>query len=464
MSLAITDKTVVEFYTTYKLDHEEINRSIVRMLKGVVDTNDAISHTVISSMNEKLSSLTQKMDMIDNTFKVSTIDMSKTVITQLSDYRKGYMEDMRLILSSNNSESITPLLKDISSSLLDKTSLLFSDILPKHQINLSQELSQTLHLFKLNVQSEIEKLSNTQMDKKTMEEYVLNIQSLMKTNEKNIEEKLRDVKDTTLANQTCSASLNTNVCEILKKFENGSSKGRISENILTKTLVKLFPQASIEHVGNEQKETGDILFMNEESPKILIENKDHTSKNVPKIEVDKFIRDCEIQDCCGIMLAQNSGVCNKKHFELQLNGNNVLLYVHEVKFDPEIIKLAIKFVEQFKAKLDEIGDISDYSIGKDILETINKEYIVISAKRTSLMRIVKDFTEKITNEINEIKMPCLDNYIKDKFASSMNKNKQTCPLCGVVVKKSLPHHYRHCQVKNKKDEPIIINDESDSDS
>ena len=463
MSLTISDKEVVDFYTNYRLDHEEINRSVVRMLKGVIDTTGSISHNVISSMTEKLSSITQKIDTIDNSFKMSSNDLSTSILIQLSEYRKTYMEDMKMLLSTNNTDNVLPILKDISSSLIDKTTILFSDILPKHQTILSQEISQNIQSFKTNFQGEIEKLSYTQLDKKTMEEYITTIQNIMKKNEIIIEEKLREIKDTTISNQSSQNSLNTNILEILKKFENASSKGRISENILTKTLIKLYPHATIDHIGNEQKETGDILFKNEDSPKILIENKDHTSKNVPKLEVDKFIRDCEIQDCCGIMLAQHSGICNKRHFELQLNGNNVLLYVHEVNFEPDTIRLAIKIVEQFKSRLEEMGDMSEYNIGKELLENINKEYIVISNKRLSLIRIIKDFTDKIMVEINDIKMPCLDNYIKDKFASSMNQNKEeTCPLCGVKVKKCLSKHYRHCIVK-KKETKVELEEESGSD-
>jgi hypothetical protein len=464
MSLTLSDKEVTEFYTNYKLDYEEINRSIVRMLKGVIDTAGSINHNVISSMTDKLSCITQKLDTIDNSFKMTTNDISTSIMVQLSEYRKTYMEDMKLILSSNNTENVLPILKDISSSLIDKTTLLFSDILPKHQTILSQEITQNIQSFKTNFQSEIEKLSYTQMDKKTMEEYVTTIQTIIKNNEAAMEEKLREIKDATTSNQTSQNSLNINILEILKKFENASSKGRISENILTKTLIKLYPHASIDHIGNEQKETGDILFKNEDSPKILIENKDHTSKNVPKLEVDKFIRDCEIQDCCGIMLAQHSGICNKRHFELQLNGNNVLLYVHEVNFEPDTIRLAIKIVEQFKTRLEEMGDMSEYNIGKELLENINKEYIIISNKRLSLIRIIKDFTDKIMVEINDIKMPCLDNYIKDKFASSMNQNKEeNCPFCGIKVKKCLSKHYRHCSVKKKEVKVEQMEEESGSD-
>ena len=150
--------------------------------------------------------------------------------------------------------------------------------------------------------------------------------------------KINEIKEITNSNQSSQQQLQSNISEILKKFENGSTKGNMSENILYNILLSLFPCATIDHVGNELKETGDIVLIRNNKPKILIENKDHESKNVTKQEVDKFIRDCEIQKCSGVMFAQHRGICNKEHFELQIHNGSVLLYVHEVKFDKNIIK------------------------------------------------------------------------------------------------------------------------------
>ena len=100
--------------------------------------------------------------------------------------------------------------------------------------------------------------------------------------------------------------LQQKVTDMLKKFEKGSGKGNVSENVLYNILLSLFPCAQIDYVGNELKETGDIILIRNNKPKILIENKDHDACNVPKHDVDKFIRDCEIQHCCGIMFSPQS--------------------------------------------------------------------------------------------------------------------------------------------------------------
>ena len=449
MELTIKDKDVVEFYTSNKIDHEEINRSIVRILKNVVDTE--ISHNVISSMNEKLSSIQQKIDVMDSSLKINSGELTNTMMIQLSEYRKTYMEDLKLLLSSNNTERITPMLKDITSSLMDKTTILFSEILPKHQTIISHELSQSLQMFKINLQTEIEKINNSQMDKKTMEENMTNIQKLFCEHENKMSSKLSEIKDTTNLNQQTQGSLNIQVQEILKKFENSSSKGGMSENILYNILLGLFPTSDIEHVGNEQKETGDITFIRTTaSPKILFENKDHTTGNVPKHEITKFIRDCEIQNCCGIMLAQHRSICNKENFELQIHGSNVLLYLNEVKFDKEVIKTAVNVVEQFKTKLDEFGKNTENNIEQDVLDNINKEYQSFLGRKLTITRLMKDFNDKMSAELNSLTLPSLDKYLAPKYASSFT-HENACKYCNKQVGKSLAQHYRYCQAKKELD-------------
>lgn len=183
-------------------------------------------------------------------------------------------------------------------------------------------------------------------------------------------------------------------------------------------------------------------------PKILIENKDHDSKNVPKHEVEKFIRDCEIQNCSGIMFAQHRGITNKQNFEIQINNGNVLLYVHEVNFDVDKIKTAIEIVENFKTKLDEVIVKEDGCIiEKDVLEDINKEFISYVNQKYVLLKLVKDFNEKMNFSINELKMPNLEKYLSSRFAFSSNQADNTCKYCEKFIPKSMSQHYRYCSAK-----------------
>jgi predicted transcriptional regulator len=257
-------------------------------------------------------------------------------------------------------------------------------------------------------------------------------------------------------NKNSNSKLQLSVTEMLKKFEKGSGKGNVSENVVYNILLSLFPCAQIDYVGNEIKETGDIILIRNNKPKILIENKDHDSCNVPKQDIDKFIRDCEIQKCCGIMFAQNRGIANKENFEIQINNGNILLYVHNVKFDSDKIKTSIEIVEQFKIKFDEINIDNDIcTIDTSTLEEINKEFNNYTTQKHSLLKLVKEFTDKINASIAELKMPNLEQFLSKHYATSSNQGENVCKYCEKFVPKSLSQHYRYCSDKKAFDDALV---------
>jgi len=258
---------------------------------------------------------------------------------------------------------------------------------------------------------------------------------------------MADMKEIFHENNHAQTQLQRSITEVLKKFGNSSGKGAISENILYNMLVPQYPSAQIEYVG-DQKESGDILFMQTNRPKILLENKDHTTCNVPRADVEKFIRDCEINQCCGIMFAQHRGITNKQNYELQIHNGQVLLYLHEVEFDMHKISLAIDIVENFKIKLDEIGTMKQgHLIDNRVLEEIHRDFQNFVAQKQALLKLNKDMTDKMTEKINDLKMPNLDQYLSSRFAFSSKQQNMNCKYCQTYVPKSMSQHYRYCSMK-----------------
>jgi hypothetical protein len=479
--LTINNKEVFEFYKKYGLDFENMNISFMNILKKlIINMDNSLNANLASKLLENVSLLTSKVETIGIDLSQFKNDISSSLGIKFSEYRKDYIEDLKLILSSNNIDYIQPLIKETNSNLLDKTSNLIHELIPKNQDILSKDINTNFKLLQLYLSNETSKLLNSSLDKKTIDDFLQNIYSslgqthstlttLISSSENRIEmklsdndKKLNDIKQIFSENNSSQQLLHNSVHEMLKKFEKGSGKGNISEHVLYNILLSIFPCAQIDHVGNEQKETGDIILIRNNKPKILIENKDHDSKNVPKFEVEKFIRDCEIQNCCGIMFAQHRGITNKQNFELQINNGNVLLYVHEVNFDVEKIKTAIDIIECFKIKLDEIIIKEDGCIiEKDLLEDINKEFINYVNQKYILLKLVKDFNEKINYSINELKMPNLEKYLSSRFAFSSNQTENLCKYCEKFIPKSLLQHYRYCSAKKDYDikNGILINED-----
>jgi hypothetical protein len=259
-------------------------------------------------------------------------------------------------------------------------------------------------------------------------------------------------KDATLSQLSSISSsqiaLQTEVKDVLKKMENSSSKGKMSENIVLNILRGLFPSAEVEYVGS-QKESGDIMIHRKDRQKILVENKCYESRQVTSDQVKKFIHDVDIQNCSGLFLSQEGGIVNKDNFEINIHNRNVLLYIHNVNYDPEIIKIAIDIIDSFKTKLDEVTLTDDYPISKDTLEEINKEYQLFVEQKLNQLKMVKEFSQKMIKNIEDFQLPCLEKMLSSRFGY-ITSGKFVCEKCNFIGKNplALSVHKRTCDKTN----------------
>jgi hypothetical protein len=181
----------------------------------------------------------------------------------------------------------------------------------------------------------------------------------------------------------------------------------------------------------------------------MIENKNY-NVNVPQIEVQKFIRDCETQNCSGLFLSQNGGICNKDNFEINIHDGHILLYIHSANYDKDVIKVAIDIIDHFKMNLDKINDKVDVNtIKKDVLDNIHKEYTHYRIQKDTLQKMIKDTQGKLLKQVDELKMPDLENYLSMYY--SFSGGKFVCPYCEFISEKKagLSAHERGCKKKKE---------------
>jgi hypothetical protein len=330
-----------------------------------------------------------------------------------------------MILSSNIADKIAPLIKESNGTILDKTHLLLSELVPKNNENLSRQINENIKSFCSSITEEISKTSKTDHDplsQSSLDDFIKTIDAKFSNVIDSTRKMVDSNKDATMSQfssiTSSQVALQSEVKDVLKRMENSSSKGKISENIVLNILRGLFPSAEIEYVGSH-KESGDIMIHRKDRQKILVENKCYESKTVGSDQVKKFIHDVDIQNCSGLFLSQEGGIVNKDNFEINIHNRNVLLYIHNVNYDPEIIKIAIDIIDSFKSKLDEITTTDDYSISKDTLDDINNEYQIF-------------VEQKLTKSIEDFQLPILDKLLSSKYG--FLSSKCFCEKCGYVAK------------------------------
>jgi hypothetical protein len=444
MTLELNNKRVIDFYKKNKhISFEEVNVFMVDMLEKIMQSDH--SPNLLNEMNKTLLCLQTKMESMTKDISKIHNDTQNNLILKMMEMKDIYMDQLKSALTNNVSEKIQPILKEHTGIFLDKTKLLLNDLIPKNQEHMKTELKDSLQRFETSIMKE-------KYNPQELTSFIQNLetkfnQSVIETNDKllrsdhKLESGFKEMRELTNTNQQ-------NMSLILNKMENSSSKGKISENILFHILQGLYPSASIDSVGT-QKETGDVMFSRRDKQTILIENK-NWDKNVLQAEVQKFIRDCETQQCSGLFLSQNCGICNKDNFEIDIHDGNVLLYIHNVNYDKEIIKVGIDIIDHFKMNLDKINDKVDVNtIKKDVLDTIHKEYNNYRIQKETLQKMIKDTQGKLLRQVDELKMPDLENYLSMYY--SFSAGKFTCQYCGFISEKKagLSAHERGCKIKKE---------------
>jgi hypothetical protein len=470
-ALTLDNKTIWKFF---KEEHPSLNLETSVLLfidimnKLSQDVNTSLNNTLAQQLVDSMKQLQSQVTSVGENVTRMQNDTLTNFSLKLSEFKKDYIEDVKMILNNNVSDKIAPLLREQNMMMIDKTHLLINDLIPKNNDLLSNKINDSIKNLNSSISEETNKFLSSSVTQKSLEDFISKLDnkfsnalssSLVSYNssEQRLDTSIRDIKgstennfnyikEITTSNQQITSTLNNNVSDLLKKMEISSVKGKVSENVLCSILHSLYPVAQIDSVGTT-KETGDIMLTRNNKPKILIENK-CWDKNVVQEEVRKFIHDVETQHCCGLFLSQNYGIANKANFEINIHDGNVLVYVHEVNNDAEKIKVAIDIIDHFKSKLDEFDDKSEIdTISKELLDTINKEYQQHSVQKINVMKTIKDFSQKILKQVEEIQIPALDNYLSSRYASSSSKF--ICQYCEYVGKnqQAMSAHQRGCNIK-----------------
>ena len=398
MSLHITNPRVIDFYKSNEhISFEEVNVFMVDMFEKMLQCEH--SPSLLNEMSKTMNHLQSKMDTM--TVHVSKLqnDTQTNLTLKMMEMKDQYVEQLKIALNNNLSEKINPIFKDQTDTFIQKTTLLLNELLPKQQDYVKSELNTFMEqLRQIKDPHKIEAFIETLETKlnKTLQD----TNDKMIRSESQMEHGFKEIRDLTNMNQQ-------NVSSLLSKMENSSSKGKLSENILFHILQTLYPSASIDSVGT-QKETGDVILERRDKCTILIENK-NWDKNVPQSEVQKFIRDCELQNCSGLFLSQHSGICNKENFEMDIHDGNVHLYIHNVNYDQEIVKVGIDIIDHFKSNLDKINDNIDVNTIKKSTRLHSPRIQSHRNQKNILHKMIKETQSKLLKQVDELSD--LENYL-----------------------------------------------------
>jgi len=509
--LSTRNKKIIDFYKNNpSLDFEQVNLLCVDLFENILQDaanamNKSISSQILSECNDNKSMLKELNTQLSFLQK-SVSNISNEVIIKFLDIKKDYVEEVKNIFNSNTNDKYDKLLLMIEKNntnlldktinifndnnnkslektsslidkstlqLIDKTNLLLRELIPEIHNNSNKDIINEINKFQLSINDELKQLYNNEKNidnqiidflNKTSEhdKIISELNFFLNKNKEiqienfvtNIEIKfstlLQSFMNDTQQQRNKHDKVFGDLEEYLNKYRNSSFKGQLCENRLRSILNKLNPTAEVIDTSGI-KESGDCILKRDGKDSILFETKEYDT-NVNPDEVKKFIRDCDIQKCHGIFLSQISGITTKNNYHIDYHKGFFLVYVHYAEYMPSKIQVAIDIIDSISSKFKELSFTSDEtndSISKEILDDINDEYQRFITQKINLQNIVKDFEKKIMSQLNDIKIPTLENYLSKKYATTQKT--QTCDICKVFTTettRSLAAHKRHCKSNN----------------
>ena len=447
--ITLKNPKIISFFEKNKnYDPEIMFLCFLEFLENMnINLNEKINTTINNQILSGVLELKNQNNIIyDNLNKINT-EITNSILLKMHDVKNEYINDMKLLLSNDTNDKIVSILEKNNSNLIDKTTIVINDIIPKNNQTINSHINEQIYLFQKTITDDTNKIINSLNESNKgvdIKEY-FNI----------FEQKFSNMIEKILIPINTITHSNEKFNDFINKYSNNANyKGQVGENQLYFVLNNMFPNGEI-ITTTGQKESGDFFLKREHKPNIIFENKNY-SNNVPIDEVLKFIRDIEIQKTHGIFLSQKSGICLRDNYQIEYHNGVILVFVHKVNYSPEKIQIAIDIIDQLSVKIDELcqNDENTNNISNDILNEINKEYQHFATQKSNTIEYLKESNKKSLSHIEELKFPSLEKYLSNKFASTSKiNNRHRCEYCEYVtttLKKLSAHKRVHkTELKNE---------------
>jgi len=454
-SIKITNSTIIDFYAKNPhINIEEINIMFIDILKTLsTDLTKTMENSKLGELHKSISAMKDEIYTI----------------------KKDYTEGIHAIFKSNsleNIDKISGLLERNTNSMIDKTSNILNDIIPRTHINQQKQMEVVVRDFHNSISSDTKKLLETvNKDDSTVRSILENVDSkfnslsnqvnqplfnFLTASEERMKSDIDQLRESSIVQANEQGKLTHEIMDFLNKYKNSTStKGSISENMLYELLQNIFPEDEIIDCRS-QTASGDFVINRKDTglPSILIENKDY-KLSVDTREVTKFERDVREKKCHGIFLSQSSPITFKELFQVDIKNDLIHVYIPNVGFDQEKVKIAVKIIDNLSPALTAVSEKQNeddsFHIHIDDIDRIAEEYRAFSIKRIETMDFIKTSHTTMLNNIEELVFPSLQRMLIST-GKCMPSDPLTCKYCKIFTgktKSSLAAHSRKCKSNPK---------------
>lgn len=457
-----------EYFTKINSNNEEqIIPYIVRQtndIHALMDKINSIKKNSEKGFNIIEKQLERNISYIEKKINILNEDITNNFVK----IKNEYLNEIKNLLKENNMINNNDIKIDITKKLIENNNFLVNSVKENIHILLPElinklQINSTMKHFENNLLNEVKNLINNLESNNDMKEYIkrfeksfdnyfLEVLKLFQDNKplsnlsKIYEEQLKEILDVTQKSYLSIINTKNNFDTFIDKFNNSAKKGNSYENLLESILNNAFPTSEVINTTKDINK-GDFILNFENKCKILIETKDY-KKNINKDEINKFIRDTKNNNCSGVFLSQNSGIVDKENFQIDIFDNRFHIYLHNVNYDINIIKLSIQAISHLSLCISNTNlNKKEIFIDNEDLSKLKTSYENFLKDKQILISNIKKNHKQVLESINSFDFTSLSDILSRHFPF---KNKFFCDKCdyeGYTLKSVNIHKRIHKELK-----------------
>jgi hypothetical protein len=450
--IVIRNPRVTAFYASHPhIDPEKVNVVFVDLMEKVLDgVSPSMGETALAEIMRNVGSLTAKVAALTDGLAAVPADAGDVVARKFAECRAAYVDELRAALAANVGERIEALVDRGNAAMHDKLCA-GNDVVCARVRDMVRDAAEAnareaREAAKSGGGGEAALLAAVETN---FAKVHAALTAAASDRDGRVSARLDEIRDAAAAGTATSTQVCASLADLLKKMENSSTKGKISETILYNTLVAIFPSAHVDHVAG-MKESGDVIVRRKRREPVLVENKCY-DRNVSQDEINKFYRDIDAQDMSGIFISQRTGIVGKANFEIEVRGENVVVFMHRVEYDADKIKAAFDILDHFHSKMQAIAfDAGDAAmridVDRSVMDSVNQEYRDFILVRLNHIRSIKEYATKMVAQTEAMRLPNLDALIIKHYSPTNGDSEMMCEFCSFAAKnpKALAAHLRAC--------------------
>ena len=431
-SITISDATILDFYEKNPhIDIVSMNLLFIDILKKL---GSDLSKSISDSKLAELEGIVKSM-------------------------KEGFPKEIKSLLNSSSIENVdrvNSLLERNTSAIMDKTTNILNDVIPKNQGVYQKQIEGTIREFYQSLSSDTKRILELKEKEGTsVKDIQQPIFSFITACEERTNSKIEALRESSSVQALEQEKMGGHIMEFLNKYKHSTTtKGSISENILYGILQNIYPSDEIVDCRSATA-SGDFIVNRKDSnkPTIMFENKDY-KLSVDTREVGKFERDIQAKKCHGIFLSQSSPITFKECYQIDIIDGLIHVYVPNAEFSLEKIRIAADIVDRLAPALKMVEDEytpDNISISMNEIERITEEYKAFATKRGEMIDYIKLTSKQMLDNMDEFTLPSLNSMLVSAGKMDSN-NSLVCPFCKKYTgksKQSLAAHTRKCKMNPK---------------